>query len=118
MLSTDAATSAATWYNLAAAWQRWPPFDPTVDWRSTSVDRWLTGGPAVAPVMAPVTAGKPRGQVRGSGIEYSGSTRGSLSLVDPAGGYEVRCPMLIIGVLITRWDEMTRMPLTFALSRV
>ncbi|GJU48813.1 hypothetical protein Tco_1218368 [Tanacetum coccineum] len=27
--------------------QRWPSFDPTVDWRSTVVDRWLTGGPAV-----------------------------------------------------------------------
>ncbi|GKG50183.1 hypothetical protein Tco_0521283, partial [Tanacetum coccineum] len=31
---------------------RWPPFDPTVDWQSTTVDRWLTG--------VPVVAGKPR----------------------------------------------------------
>ncbi|GJW13444.1 retrovirus-related pol polyprotein from transposon TNT 1-94 [Tanacetum coccineum] len=27
--------------------QRWPPFDPTVDWRSTAIDQWLTGGPAM-----------------------------------------------------------------------
>ncbi|GJZ65578.1 hypothetical protein Tco_0622274 [Tanacetum coccineum] len=33
-----------TWH---ATWQRWPPFDPTVDWRSTAVDQWLTGGPAM-----------------------------------------------------------------------
>ncbi|GJY95501.1 hypothetical protein Tco_0511862 [Tanacetum coccineum] len=37
----------ATWYHLAATWQRWPPFDLTVDWRSITVDRWLTGGPVM-----------------------------------------------------------------------
>ncbi|GKF77799.1 hypothetical protein Tco_0230269, partial [Tanacetum coccineum] len=33
--------------------------DPAVDWRSTTIDQWLTGGPAV--VVAPVTDGRPRG---------------------------------------------------------
>ncbi|GKF51706.1 hypothetical protein Tco_0148173, partial [Tanacetum coccineum] len=46
----SAATSAATW-------QQWPPFDPTVDWRSTAIDRWY---------------------------EVSRRLRGMLSLVDPA----------------------------------
>ncbi|GJY92660.1 hypothetical protein Tco_0508442 [Tanacetum coccineum] len=28
-------------------WQRWPPFDSTVDWWSTTVDQWFDGDPAV-----------------------------------------------------------------------
>ncbi|GJY92662.1 hypothetical protein Tco_0508444 [Tanacetum coccineum] len=33
--------------SAADTWQRWPPFDSTVDWWSTTVDQWFDGDPAV-----------------------------------------------------------------------
>ncbi|GKF93405.1 hypothetical protein Tco_0280124, partial [Tanacetum coccineum] len=58
----------ATWAHVADTWiyvayhvATRPTVDPTVDWWSTTVDLWLTGGLTVAPVTAPVTVGMSRG---------------------------------------------------------
>ncbi|GJY17564.1 hypothetical protein Tco_0389055, partial [Tanacetum coccineum] len=58
-----------------------PNHDSPVDWRSTVVDRWLTDGPVAGLPM--VRRGLPAVTV--DWYEVSRSTRGSISLVDPAG---------------------------------
>ncbi|GJX59476.1 hypothetical protein Tco_0290866 [Tanacetum coccineum] len=49
---------ADTWIHVACHVATRPTIDPTVDWRSTTVDWWLTGGPVVVVAV--------RGSVRGT----------------------------------------------------
>ncbi|GJQ91727.1 hypothetical protein Tco_0002866 [Tanacetum coccineum] len=79
--------------------QRWPPFDPTVDWRSTAIDQWLTGGPAMVDRWS-------RWRLRATVHQ-----RGQYEVQNSEGQYEVQnSEESIRGSGCTRWLANHRLP--------
>ncbi|GJX35638.1 hypothetical protein Tco_0247195 [Tanacetum coccineum] len=119
----------ATSYHLAATWQRWPPIDQPVDWRSTIVDRWLTGGGSVVdrwsgggPAVVDrwyevrVTGGRVAEPI--IGVQGTVATFGSepiigvmIKLSFEAVGKQKDRNALRFGALIGGWLEMMKLPL-------